>query len=224
MPRWPNPFTAEELAYVAEHRHEPNKLIAKALGRKLSQVRSVKKRKGIGRPDFFKRLDPVRVRALYDAGQIDRVIAEAVGVTPCVVLRWRRKNDLPANGTPAATAARRRMREGQFAELYARGWNDGQIGKACGCSGQVVIRWRRDSGIPANPLHEDVIAARSVTLRKVLTRKRSVSRGNVKPYQMTPAELEVHNAAKELDRLRRTWDEREAAARKVGRTAFAFKG
>ena len=78
---------------------------------------------------------------LYREGKTDREIAEAVGVGHSTVQSWRSKRlKMPPNPDKRGTKPIFDWKRAE--ELYRKGMNDIEIGKALGCSTTAVWRWR----------------------------------------------------------------------------------
>ncbi|MCD6468538.1 MAG: hypothetical protein J7L32_04415, partial [Thermoplasmata archaeon] len=129
---------------------------------------------------------------LYRKGYSDREIADEVGVTPVVILSWRKKNNLKPNiqqGQPLSDAEEKRR-----LELYKKGLNDKQIASVIGISEEGIWQWRKKRGLVANiPQDNKKVSPEENKYRMMLYRqglsdkeiaeKCSVSRSSIKGWR-----------------------------------------
>lgn len=94
-------------------------------------------------------LDTERAQALYDAGRTDRDIAEACGISPSAIGRWRNRLRLPPNTPPKPPRPPRTFDTSRARALYDEGRTDIFIAMACDVCVGTISNWRHQEGLPS---------------------------------------------------------------------------
>lgn len=103
-------------------------------------------------------MDKLNAPAYFDMhknGARDEEIAQAAGVSPTTVRRWRVEHNLPFNErkkTDDFVDKRKLLSfdEKVAFELYRKGKIDNEIAEKCGVLGMTIARWRKRRGLEAN--------------------------------------------------------------------------
>lgn len=91
-----------------------------------------------------KAVDEEEIRRLYEAGETDTAISEALGIVPYRVKRWREDRKLPKNLRPT-----HQYDWDKALKMYRERKSDREIGMALGCSETTVLKWRKKQGLKA---------------------------------------------------------------------------
>lgn len=91
------------------------------------------------------KVDRQEALQLHSQGMRDSQIAEAMGVTPQAVRKWRIRNDLPSN-----TNYNRDWPREKAKELYDQGMSDREIAAELDVAYSVIWGWRNKEGLKRN--------------------------------------------------------------------------
>ena len=93
--------------------------------------------------EAWRKVDPAKIRALYEQGLTGRQIAEKLECTTTPIYAWRKRWGKAAH----AEKPRGKVDPELALKLYLEGKNDREIGEAMGCSHSAVAWWRTRNGL-----------------------------------------------------------------------------
>ena len=94
--------------------------------------------------EAWRKVDPAKIRALYEQGLTDRQIAEKLECTTTPIFAWRKRW-----GKAAHVEKPRGKVDPELAmQMYLEGKCDREIGEAMNCGHNAIAYWRTRNGLP----------------------------------------------------------------------------